>query len=301
MTVYYPDISAYQKGIAIDGPAVCCKATEGTGWLSSDYAPALARAARAGTFAFGYHFLHHEAAAAQAGFCHRVVGGQVGLMLDFEPAGSSRPDMGDAVTFLDAYAGVGGVCHLTYLPHWYWEQLGRPSLAPLAKRGQALVSSNYTPYHDDGPGWAPYGGLTPVVWQFTASRSWHGQPVDFNAYRGTLDQLKALVMGGARPPVPPHPPAGPAFPYGAGHYLGQPSPSPYCHSGYWGGPDQAHVHDWQARMAGRGWTLVQDGRFGQQSDHVARAFQAEKGLGVDGKVGADTWTATWASPVTRSP
>lgn len=296
MTTYYPDISAYQKGIPINGPAVCIKATEGTGWVSSDYAPALHRAAAAGTFPWAYHFLHADFASAQAGFCHRVTGGTP-LMLDFEPAGSSRPGLGDACGFLDAYKSAGGTCHLTYLPHWYWEQLGRPSLLPLISRGQALVSSNYTAYTDDpaGAGWQPYGGMTPQIWQYTANRSWNGQPVDFNAYRGTPGQLKTLVTGGHKPPDPPH--GGPPFPYPSQHYLGQPSPSPYCHSGYWGGPDSTNVHTWQAQMAARGWAITADGRYGPQSDQVCRAFQAEKGLAADGKTGADTWAATWAAPI----
>lgn len=298
MTVHYPDISAYQAGIPVSGPAVCIKATEGTGWANKDYGPALARARAAGTFAFAYAFLHAGNAQAQAGFCHQVAGGTP-LMLDFEPTTGSRPGMGDAIAFLDEYRRLGGVCHLTYLPRWYWEQIGRPSLAPLAGRGHGLVSSNYTYYTDDpaGAGWAPYGGMAPQVWQYTAQKYWNGQPVDFNAYRGTLVNLIALVTGGHKPPVPAA--GGPVFPYGAGHYLGQPSPSPFCHSGYWGGPDHAAVHAWQAQMAARGWTAITlDGRFGPQSEDTARLFQGEKGLQVDGRVGRDTWTATWNSPVT---
>jgi peptidoglycan hydrolase-like protein with peptidoglycan-binding domain len=102
-------------------------------------------------------------------------------------------------------------------------------------------------------------------------------------------------------PTPPHPqpePAGaPAFPYPAGHYLGKTAADTHCHSGAVAA-DQPHVLRWQAQMAGRRWTIAADGRFGDQSDQVCRAFQRQKGLTVDGKVGPDTWAKSWTAPVT---
>ena len=305
MTLYFPDISAFQAGISIAGaPAVCIKATEGTGWTSSDYAPAAGRARLAGAFAMAYHFLHAGNPAGQAGHAHAVAGGTP-MMLDAEPTGSSRPGMGDVCGFIDAYRKLGGTCTLVYFPRWYWSQIGSPSLGPLATRKCALWSSAYTGYTDDphGTGWMPYGGMTPSIWQYTDAHSFHGQNVDFNAYRGTIVQLKALAGQGtpAGPAVRPPQPGGaaPAFPYPAGHYLGQPSSSPHCHSGYYGGTDTGNVHTWQAQMARRGWKQVtQDGRYGPQSETACRAFQAEKQLSVDGMVGPATWKAAWSAPVT---
>lgn len=60
----------------------------------------------------------------------------------------------------------------------------------------------------------------------------------------------------------------------------------------------ADVLTWQARMAQRGWRLAADGIFGPKSEAACRAFQAEKHLVVDGKVGPKTWAATWTAPVT---
>jgi peptidoglycan hydrolase-like protein with peptidoglycan-binding domain len=300
MTIYYPDISSYQKGISLKGAvAVCVKCTEGTGYANPDYGPAKARAASAGSFFFAYHFISAGNGAGQAAWCYSK-NGKIPLMLDLEPSGS-RPTLSDAVAFLDSYKSRGGICNMTYLPNWYWQQLGRPSLSPLATRGHTLVSSNYTSYSDSGPGWAPYGGMTPGVWQYTDRQLFNGQRIDFNAFKGTIAQLRAVAGAGvAPPPAQPVQPGtkAPVFPYAAGHYLGQPSQSPMCHSGYYGGPDSTNVHTWQAQMARRGWKIAQDGQFGPGSETVARAFQSEKGLGVDGKVGKDTWAAAWTTPVT---
>lgn len=114
----------------------------------------------------------------------------------------------------------------------------------------------------------------------------------------------ATAAGGtpAAPSPAPSPPvvAGtPApWPYGQADYLGQPSSDPHCHSGYYGGIDQANVATWQAQMQQRGWSIDADGMYGSQSATVCRQFQAEKGLTSDGLCGPATWAATWAEPVT---
>lgn len=54
----------------------------------------------------------------------------------------------------------------------------------------------------------------------------------------------------------------------------------------------------QRRLAERGWRITIDGIFGPQTEKTVRAFQSEKGLGVDGIVGPITWDALWAAPIT---
>ena len=89
----------------------------------------------------------------------------------------------------------------------------------------------------------------------------------------------------------------PAFPFSATDYLGVASSDAHCH---WGAnaADRAQVARWQARMSQRGWRLDATGIFGRQSQRVCRGFQAEKGLEVDGRVNAQTWTKAWTAPVT---
>jgi peptidoglycan hydrolase-like protein with peptidoglycan-binding domain len=52
-------------------------------------------------------------------------------------------------------------------------------------------------------------------------------------------------------------------------------------------------------MAFRGWRIGVDGVYGRHSEAVARRFQRNKGLLVDGIVGRQTWTAAWRLPVRR--
>lgn len=56
---------------------------------------------------------------------------------------------------------------------------------------------------------------------------------------------------------------------------------------------------WQAQMRKRGWSIAVDDVYGHGSEAVCRAFQKEKHLTVDGKVGPKTWSATWNASVTK--
>lgn len=212
MTIFYPDISSFQAGISLKTAlAVACKVTQGFTYVNPDYNRARMNAAANGTFFFAYHFLTQGNAAAQALWCHDHTG-STPLMVDFEPTTGSRPSLIDCLAFIDAYRKLGGVVHLVYLPHWYWQQLGSPSLSALASLGVNLVSSQYTGYGNNGPGWAPYGGMTPIVWQYSDSIRFNGFNVDFNAFKGsgsndiakTLAEFKSVVLTG-KMPAPPVP------------------------------------------------------------------------------------------------
>jgi len=211
-TTFYPDVSNHQDPpgpvppVSVKGAlAVCAKATEGVTFTDPDYTTFKAEASGAGVFFFAYHFLRRGFADAQAEHCFAVTGPDTGLMVDIEETGTSQPGIADAAAFTDRYRQLGGRCWLAYLPHWYWQKIGSPSLQPLIQRGMLLVSSNYPAggYSGNGPGWAPYGGMTPTIWQYTPSQAFNGQKVDFNAYKGTVAQLKSLVLTGKLPPAGP--------------------------------------------------------------------------------------------------
>ena len=200
MTIAFPDVSNHNGAMPLEAATVAClaKATEGTTYRDPYYLHYKAEAARVGALFGAYHFLRQGNGAAQARFAYGIIGPGIPTMIDFEPEYDadgnpiSLPTIADAVAFRDTFRSLGGLIRLNYLPHEYWaDHLGSPSLATLADL--ALVSSNYTAYSDTGPGWEPYGGLTPAIWQWTDSLPYSGQAVDFNAYRGTIDQLRALL------------------------------------------------------------------------------------------------------------
>lgn len=88
----------------------------------------------------------------------------------------------------------------------------------------------------------------------------------------------------------------PAFPLPSGWYFGPRSGPDYSVSGYYS--YRSDLRRWQQRMRDRGWNISADGLYGPQTKNVATAFQREKGLLVDGLIGAETWRAAWESPIT---
>jgi len=185
VTIFIPDVSGFQAGIDLRGAlAVAVKVTEGTGYVNPDWRRAKRNAHDHGAFAYGYHFLHAGNAAAQARFYRSQT--TMPCMIDMEATVGSNPIVADAAVFADELRQIGGTVYPLYLPHWYWQSIGSPSLKPLADRKLFLVSSAYGPYtdSDSGTGWQPYGGMTPQVWQYTDALRFNGFTVDFNAYRG---------------------------------------------------------------------------------------------------------------------
>ena len=197
MTIFFPDISSYEAGLTIQPGtvAVIAKATEGTYYRDADYDTFKAQAAARGAIFSAYHFLKADGnAAGQADYCHAMVG-STPVMLDVETEGTSKPGVADVAAFIARMRALGGRVWGAYFPQWYWQQVG----GNLASLGVAIVSSNYTAYSDSGPGWAPYGGVSPAIWQYTDKQPYGGQSMDFNAFRGTVEQLAALINGTTTP------------------------------------------------------------------------------------------------------
>lgn len=213
MTIFGPDISSYQQGMnvsALTDPFVILKCTEGTYLADAEYAGWMAQAKASHKVVIPYHFVKTEASAqAQAAMLAAHIGdGSLPVMLDVETEGASVPNLPFVLSVIDAMRSRGLNVRLVYLPRWYWQQIGSPDLTALSSRGVGVVSSAYprsgpmAPVSgyaadggDHGVGWAPYGGVTPVLWQFTNAGT-EQQNIDFNAFRGTIDQLAALLGGG---------------------------------------------------------------------------------------------------------
>jgi hypothetical protein len=208
--LFYPDISSGQGAISLSGvSAVCIKRSEGTYYLNPDYAAQVAQAKAAKAFYFAYHFLTSEDPQAQAKYCYDNVGAGVAVMVDVETQTQtgSKPSLQQNVQFVQDFRALGGTVHLNYLPEWYWDSVwGQPGLTPLKNLGLVLVSSNYSDYSGNA-GWAPYGGWTPTIWQYSDNQLLNGQHVDYNAFRGSggtnaqtlLTELESVVTTGKLP------------------------------------------------------------------------------------------------------
>jgi hypothetical protein len=100
------------------------------------------------------------------------------------------------------------------------------------------------------------------------------------------------------------PTGAPAFPLPRGFYFG-PRSGPFNSISGWFQrlPNRKRGHRgllaWQERMAARGWAITPDGLWGTQTEDVLAAFQAEKGLRVDRRLGPLSWSAAWTAEVTR--
>lgn len=201
MVIFFPDVSVYRNISPAGLPLLITRASIG---LSRDtsYYGYVARCRDAGVPLIAYHFLKSYQLGAgpeeQAAFAYDTVGSQTPLMLDAEPHTNRNATVDEMVRFIDRYRELGGMVGLAYIPRWSWQQLGSPSLAPVRDRGLGLVSSNYVgySYRDDHQGWNPYGGYDYVsVLQYTDRQPYGGTTVDFNAYRGTVEDLLRLSKG----------------------------------------------------------------------------------------------------------
>lgn len=126
--------------------------------------------------------------------------------------------------------------------------------------------------------------------------------LDADALWGPASDAKAF------PAVTPPPATGhPAFPLPAHQWFGPEQGGDNSISGWHS--HNASLKVWQQRMIDRGWDLGPDGADGYYgpkgssstdtyTGRTAKAFQAEKGLTVDGLIGPATWDAAWTAPVT---
>lgn len=221
MTLFYIDISNVQWGLPFtrDGAVALVqflraakaegmsgavhKVSQGANFADPYYWPTFRSWCESNDFSWlGYHFADTSDPAAQARNFVANDGGPY-AMLDFE---NGAGDIDNFWNVVNAFNDVGVNVSQSYLPEWYDDDIGDPDLSSLTANQISLVSSNYaweptgSPadiYNalggDNGPGWQPYGGATPSVWQFSQMASVGGITVDCNAYRGT--SLDALFTG----------------------------------------------------------------------------------------------------------
>lgn len=177
---------------------VFIKSSEGSGFVDPAFTANLNKARAAGLLVAAYHYVRSNAtAAAQVANVARVVPKDVPVIPDVEANSGGVALVRDIVTRLQA---AGYTVPLTYLPRWYWQQIGSPSLAGLpslwsSRYPDNVVGSILDEYADvPASYWTGYGGLGVTVLQFTSSARVAGhQPLDANAFNGTREQLAAVL------------------------------------------------------------------------------------------------------------
>ena len=176
------------------------KATEGSSFVDSDFAENLRRVRAAGIMVAAYHYVRSTASvASQVANVSRVVPKDVPVIPDVETGSGSLQLTRDFIAGLQA---AGYRVPLMYLPRWYWQQIGSPSLTGLptlwSSRYPDNIQGSLDSEYSQVPAsyWSGYGGLGVTVLQFTSSAKVAGYgPLDANAYIGTRDQLAAVIYG----------------------------------------------------------------------------------------------------------
>jgi lysozyme len=209
MTIFGVDVSGYQSTFdfarcrAQGFDFAVIKATEGNNYVNPSYAAQLQASASAGLLTSSYHFVHATDVPGQLAEIERYVDKRYPVWLDSEVDGAGEYIA--SVQLHDQARAAGWNVVGDYFPRWFWSSIGSPNLAPLG----ALWSSGYPTTRtgaavdiyaaaggDNGSGWAAYGGATPLLWQFTnAAAVSNYARIDADAFRGTRDQLAALLQG----------------------------------------------------------------------------------------------------------
>jgi GH25 family lysozyme M1 (1,4-beta-N-acetylmuramidase) len=216
-TSFLVDCSSYQGVPAWAKAAAVCiggaeKVTEGLHYVNPSWSASkagLRQVAAHGFIPLAYLFMDATGqGAAQAQYFSSEAGDLTGfgIAVDFERAPDGSPTLAQAqdcaAELRRLYPGhpIGG-----YAPHWY-------AAGETLTFCDWLWASEYVNGSGDpallyaqvpAAWWAPYGGKSPLLLQFTSSASVAGVsgPVDCSAFQGEAAQLAAIVLPAGRAPV----------------------------------------------------------------------------------------------------
>ncbi|GGM75447.1 hypothetical protein GCM10012275_52640 [Longimycelium tulufanense] len=177
------------------------KCSEGSTFRDGMFHTHLRNARAAGIMVAAYHYQRSAPASAQADLIVSMVPREVSVAVDVEE-GSGGVNITRALITELQHRGYR--VPLLYLPRWYWDRLGRPSLAGLPPLWASWYPDNTVRHGETGLAlipehvWNGYGGLDVVLLQFTSSGAVADHPqgrIDLNAYRGSHEQC-AVLLGG---------------------------------------------------------------------------------------------------------
>jgi GH25 family lysozyme M1 (1,4-beta-N-acetylmuramidase) len=210
------DVSHHQEGIDWAAWAkygiqfAMLKCTEGSTFKDSRFTYNLVNARKNGILVAAYHYQKSGVtAAAQVENVLSMVPKNCPVIPDVELNSGSVALTRDIVARLRK---AGYQVPFTYIPKWYWHQIGEPNLAGLPPLWSSRYPDNivqdivreYADVEHDHPNfWDGYGNLPVSLLQFTSSARVAGRSkIDGNAFRGTKAQLIALLGGKAVDDMP---------------------------------------------------------------------------------------------------
>ncbi|AHH16597.1 putative peptidase [Nocardia nova SH22a] len=200
------DISSFQAGLDLaqvfrEGfEFVIAKVTEGDYYRDAQWRGFRDATLAAGKILVGYHYVRGDCdIEAQADlFLSHIGDPSIPAMIDHE-ANSGGANVARAMVAALQRRGVH--VGLTYLPRWYHGQIGSPDLTGLPPLMSSSYGANRAGYASaiypgsNDSGWNGYGGLDVAIFQFSEAGRVAGRNVDVDAFRGTPDQLRALLTG----------------------------------------------------------------------------------------------------------
>jgi lysozyme len=230
MTLFGIDVASYQgtpnwAKVQASGIAYAfAKATQGTAYASSVWNYDETEMMKLKDFLPGsYHFLSatDDPVAQAQYFVAKLKSPQdFAIALDVErytsggvvrkpTAAMAREWVGEFRRLLPGHPIIG------YFPRWYWNEENRPDLGFFDTLwASAYVPGSGTPNElfsksSETP-WTPFGGRSVQLLQFSSNGAVPGiaGPVDLDAFRGTLLDLRALSLPLSVPQPAPVPPAG---------------------------------------------------------------------------------------------
>lgn len=205
MTIFGPDISNNNGVVDIDRVAdegfdfVFAKVSEGYAFRDRFWPRTRDWCAARGLICVGYHYVRTDDPAAQAD-CFAGNGGGSVAMFDFE---ANSGDINNFWACVRAFNDHGIRVVLSYIPRWYWQQIGKPDISNIPG---LLIQSSYVSgggtasglYPGDDTGyWNGFGGHNVDILQFSDRATVAGLSLDVNAFRGSKAELAAaLGIGG---------------------------------------------------------------------------------------------------------
>ncbi len=203
MTLLGIDISRYQgengfnlttMGTPGTVQYVIAKMSEGQSTQDAYFQRFRAQAQAQGLLFAGYHYVRGDSSAqAQVANMKSALGGaDVPVILDIERTnGSPQPNL-VTMTRIHIEGKKQGVriSPLTYVPDWYWRELGAPRHDPFPLWQSRYGVNNGQYFGDNSSYWNALGRQADILQYTDKGRvAGYGHYIDRNAYRGTREEL----------------------------------------------------------------------------------------------------------------